>query len=523
MKTGKGELMDALNAIRSILQASPVLTDQIAWDGWRVEQEAMAEKVTRSRAYADGDHAMKLTPEMAAMLRLDPKHEGAPFAVNHCGNIVATPVDRLEVTSIDSPNPAGSVWVKDILDANRFDSLQIDISEATVEDGNTFLLVEYDNDSGEVLMTHEQAYDGIEGVIVIYGANKRKPAAAIKVWQETLSEGGKVSNITRINVYWPDRVEKYIANGEAISKYQAKDKPWPELWMMDNKPIGVPIIHYRNDGKRYNAYGVSILEDVIPIQDILNRTLMSMTMTAELTAFPIRYAIGFKPPSAVTPGMFLYVAPAATDPTTGKPVVPTAEQVALYNAIKIGSLPQGDLSQYLGQAQFLIDQMYMVSRIPMTKRDSANSSGEALKQLEAGLLGRLRRLHVSLGNSWEDAVTLAHRVQQAFGDAPPEIGRVKTQWKPAEIRNDVEVIDNALKLADRVDERTFLEEVAKVYNWDADKIDLILKSKRGDSAARLASLGGGIPGMGGGAFDNQDTLDLSQDLAITESQPNGNR
>jgi len=505
--------MNALNAIKSILQLSPALADQIAWDGWRTEQEVMAGKVTLARQYADGEHAMKLTPEMTAMLRLDPQHAGAPFAVNHCGNIVATPVDRLEVTSIDCNNPTGSVWVKELLDANRFDGLQLDLHEAAIGDGNSFLLVEYDNETKEVILTHEQAYDGIEGVIVVYSANKRKPAAAIKIWQETLTSKDKVTNISRVNIYWPDRVEKYLIDGEIISKYQPMDKAWPEPWMLDGKPIGVPVIHFRNDGKRYNAYGVSILEGVIPIQDILNRTLMSMTMTAELTAFPIRYMFGAKPPAQVTPGMFFHVAP-GVDPKTNLPATPSAEQVAWYSAIKIGSLPQGDLSQYLGQAQFLIEQMYMISRIPMTKTVSANTSGEALKQLEAGLLGRLRRLHVSFGNSWEDAVTLAHRVQQAFGDAPPKIGRPKTQWKSAEIRNDAAVIDNALKLADRIDERTFLQEVAKVFGWDAEKIDAILISKRGDNAARLAALGGGFPGMGSAVDDSQDNFTLDQPLQL---------
>lgn len=496
--------MDVLSAISTILQASPALSDQIAWDGWRIEQEVIAEKTLKAREYADGDHAMKLTPEMREMLRLPPDAEGAPFAVNHCGNIVATPADRLEVTSLDASKPEGSAWIQEMLDSNRFDQLQIDLHEAAITDGNTFVLAEFDSELGEVVLTHEQAYDGIEGVIVVYSSNKRKPAAAIKVWQETLTDKDKVTNISRVNVYWPNRVEKYLVKGGAVEKYQAMDKPWPEPWVdSTGKPIGVPVIHFRNDGKRYSAYGVSVLEPVIPIQDILNRTLMSMTMTAELTAFPIRYFIGFKPPAAITPGMAIHVS-MGVDPKTGLPATPTPEQVEWLKSIKIGSLPQGDLSQYLGQAQFLIDQMYMVSRIPMTKKDSANTSGEALKQLEAGLLGRLRRLHVSLGNGWEDAVALAHRIQTVFGAKPPEIGRVKCQWKPAEIRNDTLVVDNALKIGDRIDERTLLEEVAKVYGWDAEKIDDILRSKRGDAASRLASLGGGIAGAGGFALDNQD-------------------
>ena len=49
--------MDILNAIKTLLQRSPALADQIAWDGWAAQQREMAEKVTR--AGRDGDCALR--------------------------------------------------------------------------------------------------------------------------------------------------------------------------------------------------------------------------------------------------------------------------------------------------------------------------------------------------------------------------------------------------------------------------------------------------------------------------------
>ena len=115
---------------------------------------------------------------------------------------------------------------------------------------------------------------------------------------------------------------------------------------------------------------------------------------------------------------------------------------------------------------------------------------------------------------------MAYAVQSAYGSVSAKIESATCRWTPAEVRNETEVIDNALKLADYIDECTLLEEIATVKGWDAEKIDLILSSKRGDSAARLAALGGGLGTMNGLPEDD-DELDLQDlnidNLALTEA------
>jgi hypothetical protein len=65
-------------------------------------------------------------------------------------------------------------------------------------------------------------------------------------------------------------------------------------------------------------------------------------------------------------------------------------------------------------------------------------SGEALKQLESGLVARAVKRQRVWGQSWEDVLQLALRVAQTFGNAPaqPEPPRLEVQWADAETRNE---------------------------------------------------------------------------------------
>jgi hypothetical protein len=241
---------------------------------------------------------------------------------------------------------------------------------------------------------------------------------------------------------------------------------------------------------------MSILDQVVTVQDAVNRTITSMIMSAELTAFKIRYLFGMKAPAALQPGMWVNF----YANNNGKEVEPSEEQRKWIESIRIGDLAQGDLSQLMAQAEFLINAIYEISRIP--RNDGVNESGEAKRQREAGLLGRVRRCHIALGNAWEELAALSWRIEAAHGaQRPPESTSWDSQWKPAEVRNDTEVVDNAMKIADRIDEETFLELIAAVFGFDAAKIKQILQRKAAETEARLTSM---LPTFGDSLFGNAD-------------------
>lgn len=467
--------------IKQILQKSPALRDQIAWDAWASEQTILGEKVALFRAYADGEHRARLSSEMKKLLRIDPADESSPFAINHMDNLIQTVADRLELSGIVGSSEAATAWIARLGVRNRLDALGLEVSESSLRDGDTYVMAYWDNTAGEVRWTHEEAFDGVEGMIAIYGQDKRALALAIKVWLESVDAAGKLENRARVNFYWPDRVQKFIQDGNALKSIGSDTLP--AAWQLDGAPIGVPVIHFPNQSKRYSTNGMSILDQAITVQDAVNRTVTSMIMSAELTAFKIRYLFGMKAPAALQPGMWVNFYPN----NRGVEVEPSEEQRKWIDSIRIGDLEQGDLSQLMAQAEFLINAIYEISRIP--RIDGQNESGEAKKQREVGLLGRVRRCHIVLGNAWEALAALSWRVEAAHGAARPPVSETwDSQWKPGEVRNDTEIVDNAKKIADRIDEETFLELVGGVFGFDAAKITQILERRAVETEARLTSM-----------------------------------
>ena len=444
----------------------------IAQDAWATDYQIRGEKVDKFRRYVDGEHDAQMTAEMKKALRVSTDPNGhAPFNSNKCDDVIQTMADRLIVDRIEGDNDAASEWAQGVLDANRFDALQMDLHEGSLRDGDTYLLEEFDNERQVVRWCHELAWDGTEGMLVVpQNRDKSKLACAVKVWCETTST---INDTTRINFYYPDRIEKYIANVDGgLKPYEDPAQPgvWPIPWTDNGKPLGVPVIAFPNRGRQ--GYGLSELENVLPLQDSLNRTLHSMVMTAELTAFSIYFAKGFNPGAALTPGMILKV--------TGEGGAPLGkDDVAEFDKIA-GS----DIKPFIDVAEFFIRQIESVSRTP-SMDTNANLSGEAMKQSEIKLLGKVRRFQVKSGNGYEDAMAMAHRIQTAFGTSnPPAAAAWKTVWADAEIRNDKDTVDNVMKVADKIGPKETLRQLSPVFGWDEAAIDTILAEAAAAQGAR---------------------------------------
>ncbi|HKI70119.1 MAG TPA: hypothetical protein VKA67_11050, partial [Verrucomicrobiae bacterium] len=120
-----------------------------------------------------------------------------------------------------------------------------------------------------------------------------------------------------------------------------------------------------------------------------------------------------------------------------------------------------------------------IFRISSTPDDNVSiaASGEARKQTEVKLIGKLQRFQTLNGNVWEDALRFSARLQNVFASGAPEVGSVDADWKSVELRNDAEIITSALGQyqAGVIDQQTYLELVASVYNWDSDKINEIIE------------------------------------------------
>jgi hypothetical protein len=453
-----------------------MLPKTLVRDEWLVETDDWGDRVKLFRDYYDGNHRSKLTGNMKRMLRISgDAHD--QFNENYCGLVVDTYADRLLVDRMQGNDDEATNWATELLDANRFDGLQMDIHEATIRDGDTFVLLEYDSDSDSVVFSHEPCWDGETGMIAVYDRRLKNILVAVKVWYEGLDDA------RRVNFYYPDRVEKYIGDESGYGMQPYVDDSTDERGIAEWLPGFVPVVHFRNRARTMTQYGISELASVVPLQDALNRGLMSMVMTAELTAFLIRVAKGFEPPAEVSPGMWITIG---------------AEGLSNDQVADAFTLEPGGIVPFIDQANHLIEQIATISRTPLpTTLGGANASGEALKQRESGLLAKVRKAQVKIGNSHEDMMRMAVMLYNTFAPtrAPESIWRCV--WRDAQVRNEAQMIQNALAIRDIVGERETLRLIAEVYGYGMGKQEEIQQEKQAQTAQAMSALAGSLPG-----FDN---------------------
>lgn len=466
----------------SILQTvKKLLPVGMARDAWVTDNDMRGGKIARYRRYVDGDFDANLTDEMRNMLRLK-AGAGNELAANWCAPVIQTMGDRLKVIAITAKDDTDTEWAEDILDHNRFDGLQLDVHESTLVDGDSFVFVGYDNDTQMPTLIQELAFDGVEGVLVIHDrSDRRKIICAIKVWQITRTE---FADTLRINFFFEDRIERYFSpnvGGGALQAYTEDGQPAVLDWTMpDGSPIGVPVVQFSNRQRGNTPFGLSELESVTPLQDAINRNLHSMIMASELSAFQIRYVVGFKPPAALTPGMMISVnAGLDTTTTPHTPKTPSDGQIKWFDSIRFGSFEQGEIVPFLEQAKFLVDQIRQTTHTPNPEAVGTAASGESRKQAEIGLIGKCERFQVKAGNAWENVMSLAARVSAAFGvNRIPETtleARWTCKWKAAELRDDTAFVANIMALKDAPE--WVLKRTMSVTGLSEDDIETITKER----------------------------------------------
>ena len=446
-------------------------------------QEARGRRIAAYRRYADGDHPANMTKEMRELLRVTRNRDVSnEFNDNYMDIVISSMADRIQLRTIEADTDDGSLWLNGLLKYNRLDALQGDVHEATIRDGDTYVMVSYDNDDGIPRFTHELAYDGVSGVAVFYDSpDISELCAAVKIWNTIEEIEGRAVIINRCNVYYPDRVERWrLVNGE-IKPHEDEAPPVQAWTTRDGKCLGVPFVHYRNRGRQ--NYGLSEIRKAIPLQNVLNRVLYSFVMSSELAGFPIRAAFGFTPPAEVTPGMWIVVQPEGMTPA---------------DAARIEMLQAGDLSQFLTALSFVTQEIGRITRTPAPEFSANdNASGEALKQREIGLLGKVKRFLVHAGNSWERVIEQAYNVALSYGGSkPPVVSAFSTRWADPQIRNDTQTVQNALAVRDIVGDRQTLRFVADVFDLDEAAIEKIMIEKQGDILGKMQQLAASMPIFG---------------------------
>ena len=388
---------------------------------WILEQEeALRLGYNLYEQYYRGDQGTQLTDRQKKYLQ---RSKTTAFRDNFCEVVVGVMSERLQVIGFESADEKFSEWAWNLWQVNRADQLQNVMHSEVIMKGDAYILVDWDDVASRPRMTYQDPAT----IIPRYDPSTRTIAWASKKWV-WIPEIGDERQV-RLNLYYPDRIEKYVAkeNGRTWDRFSDEDDlAWPVPWIgTAGEPLGVPIIHFRNRPVGAD-FGLSELDNTIPLQDGLNKTLIDLAAIMDTQASPQRWTINISSPSSFdsTPGAVWELAPADGD----------------VNATNVGQFEAAPVEPILKGIEMWVQHIAGRSRTPqhLFQIGSNYPSGEALKTAESGLVEKVKLRQTGFGNSWEDCLTFALRLQNKFGEKlqPVEDALLQTLWKDPETRNE---------------------------------------------------------------------------------------
>jgi hypothetical protein len=360
----------------------------------------------------------------------------ARFADNVCRSVVDAVADRLEIigfevkgegdgteaahqTSEGYENQVQAVW-----EDNRMDYNAGRVHTMALRDGDAYVLVWPDLETNQPVITPQPAglwrvkYDSETPGRMLY---------AVKAW---ITEEKRC----RLNIYLRDGIYKFISGRKAeqipervasFVKFDAAagndaDTTWP----VANPYDMIPVFHFANDAS-VGEYGRSELQDVLPLQDAVNKAVLDLLAAMEYQALPQRWAAGLD---------------VEIDPDTGKPIPPFEPGTDVLwtvadEKVQFGQFAAGDLEQLVKVGDSLRMEVARVTGTPLhyVMLLTDPPSGEALKALEARLLKKVRDRQMAFGNTWSDVMQFVSTIIGL-----PETVRFEPKWKDPAPKSELE-------------------------------------------------------------------------------------
>ncbi|MFG3476467.1 phage portal protein [Streptomyces sp. NPDC047980] len=349
---------------------------------------------------------------------------------NYTGLVVDATAERLQVDGVrigdaEVGDPeAWRIWQANGLDADS----DLILTEA-VKVGRSFMLVAPNpRDPGTPLVTAE---DCTQALVAYVPGSRRERAAGLKVWADDWT-GNLMAT-----VYLPGGLYKYEApqpqKGLRTKPKWAPRKVENEAWPAPNPLKVVPLIEMQN---RPDLLGgcMSEIEDVLDIQDRINKTLIDRMMAQEFAAFRQRWMTGYEVP---------------TD-ESGQPIEPFKAAVDRLwviedENVKVGEFQATDIGPYLRAVEADVKDMAARTRTPSQYLLGAmvNISGDALKAAESGLVSKVKQRQRPFGEAIEEVVRL---YLQAAGD-DRDLSALEVIWHNPEFRTEGELVDALLKMS----------------------------------------------------------------------------
>lgn len=345
---------------------------------------------------------------------------------NLCKVVVRAPASRLEIINFladkkNTENPAWKLWKQ-----SKMPLVAGDVHREAFKTGDAYVIVWVDK------KRKVKIYPQLANNITVWkDAETGEITKAAKAWKGD-------DGFYHLTLYYPDVIEKYVTKGKHETlplnpaafdarHIDGEDFPLPNTFGR------VPVFHFKYDAEMCEQ-GNSLLTDVIPLNDALNKSWADILGAQEENMRRRRYVAGMQ---------------VETDEETGKKINPFKPDddilFASDSETKFGEFSDANLTEMLDVLERAIMSICLVSGIPpsyFNLESTGNAiSGDALTKLEARFIAIIQDAQRSFGETWGEVIDFGMELQNASSE---EL-EIETQWTDAAPVDDGEWLDNAIK------------------------------------------------------------------------------
>ncbi|MBO0815329.1 MAG: phage portal protein, partial [Actinobacteria bacterium] len=393
--------------------------DQLDWQAARAEM---------FQAYYDGetDVMALMDSEERRAFRSFLRESGA----NWCELIVNAVAERLQVTgfrfgSQEDNDLAWSIWQANAMDADA-EMVQTD----ALVTGSGFVLVQPDDDNPSgVSITPESPQ---EATVLYEPGSRRRRAAGFKRYAE-----GGAADAPSVLAATAGSYTEILILPELIATW------WPgeQYAQIDPNPLGeVGLIELVPQPRTYGAPR-SELTPALVIQDRINTQIFARLVSADYGAFRQIWASGVRMARKV-------VSEGGQEVTKGvKPFDVGANRLLIGEdpAARFGSFPEATLQGFLNSVEQDVNQLAAITQTPphYLLGQLVNLSADAIKAAEAGLVAKVGRRALHIGEGHEEVMRTALAI---VGNAAAGNVAAEVVWRDFETRSESQLVDALVKM-----------------------------------------------------------------------------
>lgn len=399
-------------------------------------QAQAAAKVREYRRYYNGDHPVLLTQRQQEFLGKQLTEGEFAFTHNVIRSVVDTLRERLSVVGFtvngqaageDSPDAQMAALLWQWWNDSKLDSGQIRQHRRALRDGKSYLIVSYNQAEQRPQFNLHEIDDGSQGIVLHRDPSDENNVLFASRYLYTfdpLNPGQ--TGIERKTVYLPGEIRKYKRNVRVLGTWEPilddGDLAWPLPWVdRRGRPLGVAVAEWQNPGG-------SEIDQMAGLQNALNKSWLDLLAAADTAGFPIltlNYDSPQPQPSVVEDDEDLEGA--------DEFIVAPGRALEIFGG-EIKRIEGANLDSMVNLMWTTVNAISGVTRTPhqyLRPFLSADvPSGEALKQLEAGLVAKAKERQLVFGQSWADAMRLALKLHWTYGNGqePPARLNIAVQW-----------------------------------------------------------------------------------------------